>query len=213
MTVAAKICGLSTIEAVDAAVEGGADYIGLVFFEKSPRNVSLETAARLAAHAKSRAKVVALTVDADDNTLEGIVSAVAPDALQLHGRETSSRVAEIKTRFGVPIIKAVGITSAADMEAARQFSAADLMLYDAKPLPNSERPGGNGVAFDWRLLADAEPGSFMLSGGLTPDNVAEAIALTHAAAVDVSSGVESAPGVKDAQLIRRFLHAVKTAKA
>lgn len=198
---------------MDAAVEAGADYVGLVFFAKSPRNLSLDAAAALATLARGRAKIVALTVDADDAALEEIATTVAPDYFQLHGSETPERVAEIATLFSVPIIKALGVSSPDDVAKAQAFTTADLVLFDAKPLPDAERPGGNGVPFDWRLLARAGERPFMLSGGLNAENVEEAIRLTKPSAVDVSSGVEASPGVKDLDRIRRFLHAVKTAKA
>jgi phosphoribosylanthranilate isomerase len=214
MTTSAKICGITTAAAMDAAIEAGADYVGLVFFAKSPRNLALADAAALAARVVDRRKVVALTVDADDRLLADIAERVAPGFMQLHGKETESRVAEIKNRFGVGVIKAIGVATAADVEKGIAFRSADLILYDAKPLPEAERPGGNGMMFDWRLLArESERQPFMLSGGLTPENVGEAIARTRPMAVDVSSGVESAPGVKDVDRIRRFLRAVKTAKA
>lgn len=214
MTVKAKICGITTADALNAALDGGADFIGLVFFAKSPRNISLPDAARLAAMARGRAKVVALVVDADDATLDTIVRGVAPDYLQLHGKETPQRVAAIKARFGLPIIKAIAVESAADAASAAAYAdVADTILFDAKAPKGAPLPGGNGLTFDWRALAGAPQGmGFMLSGGLTPDTVAEAIRLTGAQAVDVSSGVERAPGIKDPEMIRRFLHAVKTAK-
>lgn len=213
MTIAVKICGLKTADALDAALDGGADYVGLVFFQKSPRNIDMGTAAQLSARARGRAKTVALTVDAQDDLFHAIIAKVAPDLLQLHGSEAPERVAQVRERFGLPVIKALGISSAADVAAAARYRAADLVLFDAKPIPDADRPGGNGVPFDWRVLEGVTAGSFMLSGGLTPENVVEAIALTRPAAVDVSSGVESAPGIKDTARIRRFLRAVKTAKA
>jgi phosphoribosylanthranilate isomerase len=210
-----KICGIKTDEALDAALDAGAFYIGLVFFAKSPRNVDLATAARLAKRARGRAQVVALVVDADDRLMDDIVDQVAPDMFQLHGKETPERVAEIAMRTKRPVMKAISVASEADAlrgVAAYQL-AADLILFDAKPPKGAELPGGNGVAFDWSFIQQAkEQTSYMLSGGLTADNVAEAIRQTGAYNVDVSSGVESAPGVKDAGLIRRFLEAVKTAK-
>ena len=214
MTVDAKICGIKTREALDAAIDAGAKYIGLVFFGKSPRNVELATAAELACHARGRAKVVALVVDADDAALADISRTVKPDFFQLHGKETPERVAAIKARFGIPVIKAVAVETAHDAVAARAYAGiADLILFDAKAPKGSALPGGNGLAFDWSALAGvAETMDFMLSGGLNPQTVGDAIRLTGAKAVDVSSGVETAPGVKDAQLIRSFLHAVKTAK-
>ena len=201
-----KICGLSTEETMNAALDAGADMVGLVFFAKSPRHVSLDRARSLAALARGRAKIVALTVDASDDALDAIAEAVAPDFWQLHGRETPARVADIAAR-GRRTIKAIGVAEAADLAAAKSYeSVADYVLFDARPAPGAILPGGNGVAFDWRLLAGldlARP--WVLSGGLNPDNVAEAIASSGAVAVDVSSGVERAPGVKDIDAIRAFV--------
>jgi phosphoribosylanthranilate isomerase len=209
-----KICGLSTPETMDAALDAGADFVGLVFFEKSPRNVEPQTAAQLASMANLRAKVVALTVDADHALLETIVSKVAPDYLQLQGHETLERVADIRIRYSVPVIKAVGISNSDDLAAARDyFHVADIVLLDAKPPPGAALPGGNGLAFDWQLLAPLKGQlPFMLAGGLTPENVATAIELTGATMVDVSSGVEMSPGVKDPERIRRFLLSAKGVK-
>jgi phosphoribosylanthranilate isomerase len=211
MSVEVKICGLKTPAALEAALAGGADYVGLVFFPPSPRNVTPETAAALAAKARGRARIVALTVDPDDALLDAIVAAAAPDLIQLHGDETPERVAEIRGRWGRRIIKAVPVETAGDVQEARRYQAvADLVLFDARAPATSTRPGGNGAPFDWRSLLGLEDGlPFVLSGGLTPDNVADAIRLTGAAVVDVSSGVESRPGEKDPDLIRRFLRAAK----
>ena len=205
-----KICGLKTDEALDAALEGGADYVGLVFFGKSPRNTTLEEARSRAAHARGRAKIVALSVDADDATLDGIVAAASPDVLQLHGHESPERVAAIKARYGLTVWKALPVETAADAERAFDYAGiADLIVFDGKPPKGANLPGGNGRVFDWAVL-EAIKGRvpFMLSGGLTCENVGEAVRVTGAQAVDVSSGVESAPGVKDPELIRRFLRAV-----
>ncbi|MDJ1158886.1 phosphoribosylanthranilate isomerase [Chelatococcus sp. SYSU_G07232] len=219
MSLLVKICGLNTAEAVDAALDAGADLIGLVFFPKSPRHVDLQAARMLAARARERAEVVALTVDADDATLGDIVEAVHPDWLQLHGRETPDRVAAIGAVHGIPVMKAVGIATAEDVAVVHSYMvAADRLLLDAKPPPGGELPGGNGLPFDWRLVAglDLEK-PFMLSGGLRPENVAEAIRLVGTSAsfagVDVSSGVESAPGQKDPERIRAFVAAVRAADA
>ncbi|MGE0853422.1 MAG: phosphoribosylanthranilate isomerase [Hyphomicrobiaceae bacterium] len=211
MSVEVKICGLKTPAALEAALAGGADYVGLVFFPPSPRSVTPETAAALAAKARGRASIVALTVDPDDDLLDTIVAAAAPDLIQLHGEETPERVAEIRARWGRRIIKAVPVETAGDVEAARRYQAvADLVLFDARAPATSTRPGGNGAPFDWRSLLGLDDGlPFVLSGGLTPDNVVDAIRLTGAAVVDVSSGVESRPGEKDPDLIRRFLRAAK----
>lgn len=214
MITAAKICGITTPEALEAAIAGGADYIGLVFCAKSPRHLEIDKAKQLASRARGRVKIVALTVDADDEALQEIVDEVSPDILQLHGHEAPARVAAIRQRFGRDVIKAIPVATADDADKARDFAgAADLILFDAKAPAGAELPGGNGRAFDWTVLDGVSGGlPFMLSGGLQPENVAEAIALTHPVAVDVSSGVESAPGVKDPDRILRFLRAVKTAK-
>ena len=206
-----KICGLSTPETMQAALDAGADMIGLVFFPRSPRNVSLEQAVPLAAQARGRAKIVVLTVDADDALLKSIVKAVKPDYIQAHGSETPERVAEITTKFGVPVIKAIKVKEASDVASAKAYKeVAALILFDAKA-PEDLLPGGNGLSFDWNLLKGKD-GQFMLSGGLNPDNVAAAIKLTRAPIVDVSSGVETTPGKKDISLIRKFIAAAKAAR-
>jgi phosphoribosylanthranilate isomerase len=216
MTVEVKICGLKTEAALNAALECGADYVGFVFHGASPRNVDLATARRLADKARGKAKIVALLVDPDDRQLADVVAAASPDLIQLHGAESPERVAEIAARFKRPVMKAVKVESPADAEAALAYKGkADLILFDAKAPEGREGalPGGNGVAFDWQVLKSVRGKiAYMLAGGLTPLNVAEAIRLTGAKAVDVSSGVESRLGEKDAELIRRFLHAAKTAK-
>jgi phosphoribosylanthranilate isomerase len=206
-----KICGLKTEAALEAALAGGADFVGLVFFPPSPRNVTLAVAKALADRARGRARIVALMVDPDDALIAQVVASAAPDLIQLHGYETPTRVAEVRARWGIPVVKAVPVETAEDAHAARQFSpAADLILFDALAPADSARPGGNGAPFDWRTLLGVTEGiPFVLSGGLTPDNVAEAIRLTGATTVDVSSGVESSPGEKDLELIRRFLRAAK----
>jgi phosphoribosylanthranilate isomerase len=205
-----KICGLSTAETMQAALDAGADFVGLNFYPPSPRYVTLEKAAKLAAMARGKTRIVALTVDADDALLESIYEAVKPDLLQLHGDETPERTAQAR----LPVIKAIKVRKAADVAMARAFSkAAELIMFDAKA-PESVAdalPGGNGVAFDWDLLKTAS-GRFLLAGGLTPDNVASAITVTKAPIVDVSSGVESAPGVKDAALIWKFIEAAKVSR-
>lgn len=206
-----KICGLSTEVTLAAALDAGADMIGLVLFPKSPRHVDIARAADLAGQARGRAVTVALTVDADDALLDRIVAEVKPGMLQLHGRETPERVAAVRARLGVPVMKAIAVATAGDAAFARLYrDAADLVLFDAKAPAGAARPGGNGAAFDWRVLdavKDAAP--YALSGGLTPANVAAAIRTTGAAIVDVSSGVESAPGVKDTDLIRAFMTAAR----
>lgn len=207
---AVKICGVSTPATLEAALAAGAAMVGFVFFARSPRNVAVEGAARLAAMARGRAMVVALSVDADDATLDAIGAGLDPDWFQLHGRETPERVADVRARTGRPVMKAVGVSSRGDVEAAaaRYGGVADRLLFDAKPPAGAVLPGGNGVAFDWTVLAGLDlPIPFMLSGGLTPDTVADAIRITRAPGVDVSSGVESAPGVKDEALIAAFVAA------
>lgn len=211
MAIEVKICGLRTLDTMQAALDAGADYVGLVFFEKSPRNVSIETAAELADLASERAKVVVLLVDASDGMVDRIMPYVAPDILQLHGSETPARVAEIKRRTGAIIMKAIKVETAADAALALDYiGIADLILFDAKAPKDAMLPGGNGLTFDWRVLDDVKAKvPYMLSGGLTPGNVAEAIRLTGARRVDVSSGVEISPGEKDADLIRAFIAAAK----
>lgn len=214
MITKAKICGIKTRDALDAAIAGGADYIGLVFCAQSPRHLEISEARELADAARGKAGIVALTVDANDATLTEIIREVAPDFLQLHGNETPERVAEIKQRFGRPVIKAIPVRTSADVASAEDYAnIADLILFDAKAPAGATRPGGHGRMFDWTILERVTGRMpFMLSGGLNPDNVAAAIEATSPMAVDVSSGVESAPGVKDSELIRRFLQAVKAAK-
>ena len=215
MTTKVKICGLRDEAGLDAALNAGADYVGFVFFPRSPRNVAPAVARQLADRARGRAKTVALLVDPDDQLLEEVVGAVDPDIIQLHGAESPARVGEVAKRFGKPVMKAVAVANADDVSAALSYrGVAERILFDAKPLPSegSGLPGGNGIAFDWQALAGLEDGlDFMLAGGLTPLNVAEAVRLTRAPAVDVSSGVESRPGEKDPDLIRRFISAAKTA--
>jgi phosphoribosylanthranilate isomerase len=207
MPIEVKICGLKTAATMRAALDARADYVGLVFFEKSPRYVSLETAAELADLARDHAQVVALLVDADNPFIDHLMPYVAPDILQLHGSETPARAAEIKRRTGARIMKVIKVETAADASAALQYAGiADLILFDAKAPKGAILPGGNGVAFDWRTLDDVKGKvPYMLSGGLTPENVAEAIRRTGATRVDVSSGVETSPGEKDAALIRAFI--------
>ena len=213
MSVRVKICGLSDREGVDAAVGAGADLVGFVFFAASPRNVGLKEAAALAARARGKADIVALTVDADDALLSAIASGLSPDLHQLHGRETPERVAAIRGRLKVRVMKALGVAARPDLERARAYApAADLLLLDAKPPSGATRPGGNGAAFDWALLDGYDPGvPWWLSGGLDAGNVAAALRAVSPAGVDVSSGVERAPGVKDPALIRRFVAAARRA--
>ncbi len=211
MTTKVKICGLKTETALEAALVGGADYVGLVFFPPSPRNVTPAAAKALADKARGRARIVALAVDPDDALIDTITSAVAPDLIQLHGEETPERVAAIRRRCGTPVMKAVKVETSDDARRALAYrEAADLILFDARAPADSTRPGGNGAPFDWRTLAAVKDEvAYMLSGGLTPDNVADAIEATGAKIVDVSSGVETGPGEKDPELIRRFLRAAK----
>jgi phosphoribosylanthranilate isomerase len=208
-----KICGLSTPQSVAAALDNGADMIGFIFFPKSPRNVGVEQAALLRQAAVGRATAVAVSVDALDAALDAIVSGLMPDMLQLHGHETPERVREVKARFGLPVMKAISVRERADLDQIAPYHGiADKFLLDAKAPKGSELPGGNGVSFDWTLLASLDPGlDYMLSGGLNSGNVAEALRVTHAPGLDVSSGVESAPGVKDIGLMEEFFAAVAAA--
>jgi phosphoribosylanthranilate isomerase len=207
-----KICGLRTGADVAAAASAGASYVGFVFYPKSPRNVSFREAAALAVDVPMGVAKVALVVNADDAFLDGLTAAVPLDMLQLHGSETPTRVAEVKARYGLPVMKAVGIADASDLAQIDAYAAvADQLLIDAKPPKNADLPGGNGLAFDWTLLAGRKYWTvpWMLAGGLTADNVAEAVRLTGATQVDVSSGVEGLVGVKDAGLILAFLAAAQ----
>jgi phosphoribosylanthranilate isomerase len=212
-TTKVKICGLRTEAALETALAGGADYVGLVFFPPSPRNLTPEAAKPLADRARGRARVVALMVDPDDALIDAVVASVGPDLLQLHGEESPERVAEVRRRWAKPVMKAVKVETLQDAEAALRYGGvADLVLFDARPPKGSPLPGGNGAPFDWRALVGVKDKvAYMLSGGLTPDNVAEAIRVTGASIVDVSSGVEVGPGEKDPELIRRFLRAAKGA--
>ncbi len=215
MAALVKICGLKTADALEAALRGGTDFVGFVFYPPSPRNVTPDEARPLADMARGRARIVALMVDPPDALIQQVVAATAPDLLQLHGSETAERIAEIKRRFGVPVMKAVKVETAADAEAALDYAdVADRILFDAKAPKDlaGALPGGNGLSFDWRALEPVQGKlEFMLSGGLTVETVATAARLTKAWAVDVSSGVESKPGVKDLGLIAAFLAAAKAA--
>jgi len=206
-----KICGLRDAATLQAAVEAGANYVGLVFFPKSPRNVSIDQAVGLAQPVPPGVAKVALVVNADDALLDQIVARVPIDFLQLHGAETPERVAEVRTRYGLPVMKAVGVGDERDLAALDIYAkVADQILVDAKPPKDAKLPGGNGLSFDWRLIAGRRwPVPWMLAGGLTPDTVGAAIALTGALQVDVSSGVEKAPGVKDAAKIAAFCAAAR----
>ncbi len=204
-----KICGLRRLADVKAVAAAGAAYAGFVFFAKSPRHLTVAAARPLLLAVPEGLAKVALTVDADDAALDAIVTALPIDMLQLHGHESPERVAQVRARYGLPVMKAVGVADAGDLAAVFEYSlVADQVLIDAKPPKGAAIPGGNGVAFDWRLLAGRRwLRPWMLAGGLTPENVAEAIRLTGARQVDVSSGVESAPGVKDAGRIAGFVAA------
>ena len=210
MSTSVKICGVNTPEALAASLQAGADMIGFVFYEPSPRFIGLDTARQFAPHCKDRAEIVALTVDAPDVTLEAILRRVGPAYLQLHGQESPERVVEIQEKYGVSVIKALGVAEAADLALVEAYSDADALLIDAKPPKGALLPGGNGVAFDWGLVRDFSPRKpWLLSGGLTAENVGEAIRASGARAVDVSSGVESAPGVKNPLRIAAFIAAAR----
>jgi phosphoribosylanthranilate isomerase len=208
-----KICGLTDPAAVAAAAAAGAAYIGFVFFPRSPRAVTPGQAAALARAVPVGIAKVGLVVDAGDDALDSLLAAVPLDMLQLHGQETPARVAAVRARYGLPVMKAVGVATAADLPALDlQARTADQILVDARPSVDAALPGGNGLAFDWRLIAGRRwPGPWMLAGGLTPENVADAIRLTGARQVDVSSGVESAPGRKDPARIAAFIRAAAAA--
>ena len=213
MSLDIKICGLKIAEALDAALAGGASHVGFIFFPKSPRNISPDEAGRLRQAARGKAKAVAVTVDASDALLDEIVTSMSPDMLQLHGTESPARVVELKGRYGLPVMKAFAIREAPDLGAIKpHLGVADRFLFDAKPPIGSELPGGNGIAFDWSLLQGLDPGiDYMLSGGLNAANIGDALRLANPPGIDISSGVESAPGVKDAVLIEEFFRAVRTA--
>jgi phosphoribosylanthranilate isomerase len=215
MTLLVKICGLSTSEALDAALDEGADMVGFVFFAPSPRNVSLDVARTLAARVRGRAKTVALSVDADDALLSGIMDALAPDFLQLHGSETPERVAAVNARFKRPVIKALPIETKDDFAPVQDYvSAADWLLFDAKAPADATRPGGLGKSFDWTLIRAAiGDAAVMLSGGLDSANIDEALRVTRVPAVDVSSGVERSAGEKDIGKIREFIRKARAAHA
>jgi len=215
MRLSIKICGLRTPQALDVALDSGADLVGFVFFPPSPRNLGLEAARTLGQRVQGRAGKVALTVDANDDTLLDIINALSPDMLQLHGSETPQRVVAVRTRFGLPVMKALAIAERKDLSPIREYAqVVDRLIFDARPPRDATRPGGLGRAFDWTLLKNVNAGvPFMLSGGLDADNVAEALRVTRAPGVDVSSGVERAPGEKDAEKIRVFVRAARLAEA
>ena len=214
MSLLVKICGLSTRETLDVALGAGADMVGFVFFPPSPRHLSLETARALGKQARGKASKVALTVDADDATLSNIVETLQPDLLQLHGKETTARVRDIKARFGLPVMKVIAVETSADLAVLPGFAGvADRILFDACAPKNATRPGGLGAVFDWHVLEKLDLKlPFMVSGDLTPDNVAEAIRVTRAGGVDVSSGVERSPGHKDPEMILKFIRAARASE-
>ncbi len=211
MSLLVKICGLSTRETLDVALGAGADMVGFVFFPPSPRHLSLETARALGKQAKGKAAKVALTVDADDAILSNIVETLQPDLLQLHGKETTARVRDIKAKFSLPVMKVIAVETAADLALLPGFArVADRILFDARAPKDATRPGGLGAVFNWHVLEKLDLKlPFMVSGGLNADNVAEAVRVTRAGGVDVSSGVESAPGIKDPEMIQKFIRAAR----
>jgi phosphoribosylanthranilate isomerase len=211
MSLLVKICGLSTPEALDEALAAGADMVGFVFFPPSPRTLGFEAARALGGRVRGRAQKVALTVDASDDLLASIIEALKPDMLQLHGQETPDRVVIVRTRFGLPVMKALPIERRADLSPIHLYAkVSDRILFDARPPRDATRPGGLGRAFDWRLLENLDvPVPFMVSGGLDAGNVGEALRITRAPAVDVSSGVERAPGDKDPAKIREFIRTAR----
>jgi len=211
MSLIVKICGLSTRETLGVALDAGADMVGIVFFSPSPRYLSLETARELGKQAKGRATKVALTVDADDALLADIVEALQPDLWQLHGKESVARLADIKQRFGLPVMKVLPVATSADLASLPGYAAvADRILFDAHAPKEATRPGGLGAVFDWHVLEQLDLKlPFMVSGGLHAGNVAEAVRVTRAGGVDVSSGVERSPGVKDPEMIRSFIRAAR----
>jgi phosphoribosylanthranilate isomerase len=213
MVVEIKICGLSTPEALDVALESGADLVGFVFFPPSPRHLGFDAARALADRVGGRAQKVALSVNADDAWLAASIEALKPDLLQLHGKEPPARVAAIRKKFGLPVMKAIAVEERADLAAIVDYvGVADRLIFDARAPRAATRPGGLGKSFDWRLLENLQTETpFMLSGGLDADNVAEALRITRAPAVDVSSGVERAPGEKDSDKIRAFVRAARPA--
>jgi phosphoribosylanthranilate isomerase len=208
-----KICGINSVESADAAVRAGVDFAGLVFFPASPRNLSHEQGKSLAERMRGHARLVALMVNANDEEIGAVVKAVRPDFLQFHGSESPERVGAVRSQFGVPVIKALAIADAADLARAVSYAdAAEMFLFDAKAPANAARPGGHGAAFDWQLLRGRSfSRPWLLAGGLSANNVARAIASSDAPGVDVSSGVETAPGIKSAQMISDFVSAARSA--
>ena len=215
MTLDIKICGLKTEEAVDRAVALGATHIGFIFFAKSPRHIEPADAGRLADRVRGKVKIVSVSVDPDNDDLDEIVALMRPDILQLHGKETPDRVLTIKAVTGLPVWKSLSIDDAYDLRRIEAYDGiANRFLLDAKPPKNSELPGGNGVSFDWRLLTGLDASvDYMLSGGLSKDNVGEALRIARPTGIDTSSGVESSPGVKDLKMMDEFFEAVRLAQA
>jgi phosphoribosylanthranilate isomerase len=211
MTIQVKICGINSQAAADAAIRAGADFGGLVFFAKSPRHLTLDQAAPLAARMKDRLRLTALVVDESDDVLAAIATHIRPDFFQLHGKETPGRVAEIVARFGIPAIKALPVAEPGDLIKATAYEPiAEMLMFDAAPAADAMRPGGHGASFDWRMLKGVKINRpWFLAGGLRPENVAQAIEVSGASHVDVSSGVESAPGVKSDMRIAEFVAAAK----
>ncbi|MGW9232198.1 phosphoribosylanthranilate isomerase [Pseudorhizobium sp. NPDC055634] len=210
-----KICGLKTQEAIERAIARGATHVGFIFFPKSPRHIDPEVAAELAEPVRGRARIVAVTVDASDEDLDDIVHLLKPDILQMHGSETPERVLQVKALYGLPVMKAFSVRDASDLDRIDPYlGVADRFLFDAKAPAGSELPGGNGVSFDWKIMASLDESvDYMLSGGLNKDNVGLALASTRARGLDVSSGVESAPGVKDTAMIDAFFDAIAEARS
>ena len=211
MSVSVKICGINSATAAEAVLRAGAEFGGLVFFAKSPRNLSLEQGAVLADRMRGRVKLVALVVDEDDAALARIAKEIKPDFFQLHGKEGVARTAEIRSRFNIPVIKALAVADKDDLKLASAYEpVADMLMFDAKAPENATRPGGHGAAFDWQMLTGIKLSrSWFLAGGLNPENVGRAITISGAVLVDVSSGVESAPGVKSESLIANFVAAAR----
>lgn len=206
-----KICGLSTKQAIDAVIDAGAHHTGFIYFEKSPRNISLELSKELSKHIGERISKVAVTVNASDVFLDDIVECLEPNIIQLHGSESIERTREVKARYGLSVMKAFAISTAEQLEATKQYAeVANRLLFDAKAPKGSDLPGGNGVSFDWKLLKNyTGPKDFMLSGGLDETNILQALDISQATSVDISSGVESAPGVKDIAKIESFIKTIK----
>jgi phosphoribosylanthranilate isomerase len=215
MSLIVKICGLSTPQTLDAALEAGADMVGFVFFPPSPRHMQFDAARALGQRVRGRAQKVALTVDADEAFLQSVVEALHPDILQLHGSESVTQIAAIRCKFGLPVMKAVPIAVKDDLARIGAYAGvADRLLFDARPPRDATRPGGLGNTFDWHLLKNVQPGvPFMLSGGLDAGNVGDALRITRATGIDVSSGVERAPGAKDVDKIIAFVRAARSAAA